>query len=63
MEMMKKLMILVAAIILGGLGYAAYQRYSAQPSDNVQIQKTKKTIDKGSIGYACPSGSQCLDHP
>ena len=39
MEMMKKLAILVAAIILGWLGYAGCQHYAMQQSDSVKIQK------------------------
>ena len=52
MKMMKKLAMLVAAIILGGLGYAAYQRYAMQ-SDNVLIQKGCK-YGKDKLGICKP---------
>ena len=54
MEMMKKLAILVVAIILGGLGYAAYQRYSVQQSDSVVIQGGKV-----GNGRSCQHDSHC----
>jgi len=42
MKIMKKLAILLIAIILVGASYVAYQNYIAQHSDNVQIQKSCK---------------------
>ena len=61
MEMMKKLAILIVAIILGGLGYAAYQRYTMQSSENVQIQSNSHNGLKYD-GASCKHGSECMSH-
>lgn len=51
--MMKKLVIAIGFIILGVLGYAAYQHYSMQQSDNVEIQGNEQN------GYFCEKDSDC----
>ncbi len=56
MEMIKKLAMLVVAIILGGLGYAAYQHHTTQPLDNVMIQNLtpcQEGINCNCIGGLC----------
>ena len=52
MEMMKKLAILVVAIIASEFGYAADQCYSTQQSDSVVIQGKK-------LGGKCEMDSDC----